>query len=86
MGEHGRAVALDTRVELDPRPALAQQLGEPILTLTEWPESHVMAIVLQQIEGAKRNRLVVLLGVQQIEVGQAIRAADDALAVERGSS
>src|SRR5579859_7398276 len=43
----------------------------------------MIAVVLQQIKSAERDLLVVLLRVQQVEVGQAVRAADDALAVEQ---
>jgi hypothetical protein len=81
MGEDRGPVVLKVLVEPDPGHAAKQQLPQLVLAPLERERSQIDAVESHQVEGVERSTAVVLPAVQQLEICDAHRIADDNLAM-----
>jgi hypothetical protein len=82
MPEYGRAVLVGVPTQHDSDPSLADQLGKSFLSVHEGKRSQVIAVEFEQVEGVQHRLADDAAPVQRVEDGDAVRAADDSLAVD----
>src|SRR5262249_32706740 len=82
MGEDGRAVALDMRVEPDAGAGLGDDRCERGLADLKRIAPHVVSVQFDQVEGVEEDALVSALMADEIERGNTVVIAGDSLPVD----
>ena len=81
MLENGHAVACEVRIKSNAVTGTAKEIGEHILTMLERLLAEIVAIELDQVEGAKHSGMIMVAIAKKIEDREAIPIDNNGLAI-----